>query len=69
MRRDLCVISDRGTEVTRKYIQVAYHRSDYLLLLFYLVILQNTGIYPKLFTYFQYKVTTTFRAQKGSISQ
>lgn len=57
----------RGTEVTRKYIQVAYQESDFWS--FYLVIIQNIVIYSKHFTCFQYEVTTAFWAQKGSISQ
>lgn len=68
MRRDLHITSDRGTEVTKKHKQAAYHEVITFPLLFYLVIIQNIDLYSKLPVCLQHKVTT-FQAQKGFISQ
>lgn len=68
MRRDLHITSDRGTEVTKKYKQVAHLKAITFPLLFYLLIIPNIDLYSKLPACFQHKVTT-FRAQKGFISQ
>lgn len=68
VRRHLHITSDRGTEVTKKYKQVAYHKVITFPLLFYLVIIQNIDLYSKLPACFQHKVTI-FQAQKGFIAQ